>query len=90
MSTEPDLETLPDLELPEQLPDDAEVDLTELPVFDVCLRFNGRPWQSLKVSAPSPEDVAVIMDNFAARINAILVQRRYPPGMCTWTHNACF
>ncbi|MFI6389919.1 hypothetical protein ACIBHY_49075 [Nonomuraea sp. NPDC050547] len=86
--TEPDLETLPDLELPQQLPE-AGADVTELPVFDVCVRFNGRSWRSLKVAAPSPEDVAAIMDNFVANINAILVQRRYPPGMCTWTHNAC-
>ncbi|MFI6294779.1 hypothetical protein ACIBEJ_24535 [Nonomuraea sp. NPDC050790] len=89
MDNEPDLETLPDLALPDRLPEEAGVDVTELPVFDVCLRFNSRPWQSLRVSAPSPEDVAAIMDGFAARINAILVQRRYPPGMCTWTPNPC-
>ncbi|MEU7001486.1 hypothetical protein [Nonomuraea sp. NPDC046570] len=89
MDQEPDLETLPDVEIPGRLPEEGDVAVTQLPVWETCLLFRGRPWQTIPISAESPEDAALIMDAFVAKINAILVQRRYPPGTCTWTANAC-
>jgi hypothetical protein len=58
--------------------------------FPFCLLFAGRPWMTLTVAAPSPEDAASTMDQFVRQVlNPQLVRMRYPPNVCSWNAGAC-
>ncbi|GAA0916507.1 hypothetical protein [Nonomuraea longicatena] len=88
--SEPDLDTLPDVDVPDSLPEGGNLDTTvTLFTADVCLRFNGRSWKTLTVSAPGPDEIADLMNQYVLRLNAVLVSRGYPPGLATWGPGAC-
>ncbi len=44
-----------------------------------CLRYNGRPWQSTSVSAPSPEEAADAAAAIVAFLNSRAPQLGFPP-----------
>jgi len=57
--------------------------------FPFCLQFNGRPWQSIIVAAPSPELAALTVSQVVQLINEQLVRMGYPPNLCTAVSGSC-
>jgi hypothetical protein len=58
--------------------------------FDFCLRFNGQPWVTIPVGAPSPEAARLTMSQWVSQVaNPTLVRMGYPPNMCTFSPGSC-
>ncbi len=57
--------------------------------FPYCLQFNGQPWQSIVVAAPSPELAAVTVSQIVQLINDELVKMGYPPNLCSAVSGSC-
>lgn len=96
----PDLDNLPDLELP-SAEDFVATEGTADPIEDVdsgtltdlgwefCLLFNGRPWQTVAFRADTAAEAAGWMQAFTRWVNDQLTRLGYPPGICTWVSGAC-
>jgi hypothetical protein len=54
-----------------------------------CLQFNGRPWTTITVAAPSPELALLTVNQIVQRVNEVLVQAGYPPNLCTAALGSC-
>ena len=54
-----------------------------------CLQFNGRPWTTITVAAPSPELAMLTVNQIVQRINDLLVRAGYPPNLCTAILGSC-
>ncbi len=63
--------------------------LNEMVSFQFCLRFNGQPWQTIVVAAPSPELAALTVSQIVQLINDQLVRMGYPPNLCTASSGSC-
>jgi hypothetical protein len=97
---DPDLDALPDLELPsaedfmaqEGTADPIE-DVDTGPLTDLgwefCLLFNGRPWQTTRFRADTAAEAAGWMQAYTRWVNDQLARLGYPPGICTWVSGAC-
>jgi hypothetical protein len=96
----PDLDTLPELDLPSAedfMAQEGSADplqgfdsgtVTDLG-WQFCLLFNGRPWQTVSFKVDSAAEAAGWMDAFTRWVNAQLAQMGYPPGICTWVSGPC-
>jgi hypothetical protein len=82
---------LPSIDLPTQLPEDAASDESTVQNlrWDFCLRFQGRPWVTLPVFAPSVEEATEIMEAWLRKMNQTLVRMGFPAGSATGTAGAC-
>jgi hypothetical protein len=101
-SVTPDLDTLPDLELPsaddfiaqEGMADPLEgfdsgtVTVTDLG-WPFCLLFNGRQWQTVTWKVDTAAEAAGCMDAFTRWVNEQLVRMGYPARICTWVSGPC-
>jgi hypothetical protein len=47
--------------------------------FLFCFRFNGRPWTTMPVFAPSPSEAAISAANLVAKLNAVAPLKGFPP-----------
>jgi hypothetical protein len=95
MDSTPDLDTLPTgIDVASTLTADLsnqpqQTDAEQLLQFPFCLLFNGKPWQTIIVAAPSPDLAALTMEQYVALINKALVAAHYPPNMCTARSGEC-
>jgi hypothetical protein len=95
MDNTPDLDTLPTgFDVPSTLTADTSnqpqaTDAEQLLQFPFCLLFNGKPWTTIVVAAPSPDLAALTMEQYVQLINAALVNAHYPPNMCTARSGSC-
>jgi hypothetical protein len=95
MDNTPDLDTLPTgfdvlSTLTADLSNQVQpADTVQMIPFPFCLLFNGKPWQTIIVAAPSPELAALTMEQYVQLKNAELVNAHYPPNMCSARSGAC-
>jgi hypothetical protein len=82
---------LPSIDLPTQLPEDgASGDSTVQNLrWDFCLRFQGSPWVTLPVFAPSVPEATEIMEAWLRKFNQTMVRMGFPAGSATATAGAC-
>jgi hypothetical protein len=104
MSDDADVQTgsddLPDVELPSAEDVMAEVGSVEpldgadeLAVitdlgYEFCVRYNGRPWIPLHLTANSAGEAAAWAQTIVDRFNQALVAAGYQP-LATWTYGPC-
>jgi len=89
-----DLSVFPDFDLPSSLTADSStgnVDTGEVMLrFDFCVQFNGRPWGTVPVNAPSPELALLTMSQYMKHVLIpAMVSRGYPPSIFTFSAGAC-
>lgn len=88
-----DLSQPPDIEIPPVVyadGSDSQLDTSNLNAcWEFCIRFLGRPWGSIQGCGPSPEAVAMSLDQLVQRLNQTLQQMHYPPNCVSWTSGAC-
>lgn len=79
-----------DFSIASEVPADASgaVATDTLMVFQFCVLYAGKPWQTLPLAAPSPELAADTMNQIIMRVNARLVDMHYPPA-ASWRSGEC-
>ncbi|MFF7358810.1 hypothetical protein ACFZA1_40320 [Streptomyces filipinensis] len=63
------------LSLPNAVAVNADIQL--LP-FPFCFRYNGRPWQSVIVKAPGPDEAATTAEQIVGVLNLSATRRGFP------------
>ena len=90
---ETDPSNFPDIEIPKNLtapPDPGAQNLgVQNLVFPFCLTFNGQPWQTIPVAAPSVQAAALTVDQLVRTLNATAVRLGYPPNCISAASGAC-
>jgi hypothetical protein len=56
--------------------------------WEFCLRYNGRPWQTVYFTADSASEAAAWIVAYTRFVNETLVLQGYAP-LCTWVIGAC-
>ena len=56
--------------------------------FPFCFRYNGQPWATQIIYSPTPEGATLSAAQLAEQLNALLVQRNFPP-LCTVASGSC-
>ena len=83
----------PDIEIPPVVYADDSGDQLDTGAqnlcWDFCIRFLGRPWQTIQGCGPSPEAVAMSLDQLVQRLNQTLRRMGYPANSASWTSGAC-
>jgi hypothetical protein len=56
--------------------------------WEFCLRFDGRPWQTVAFQVDTAAEAAGWAQAYTQYLNRALIKAGYPPA-CTWTAGAC-
>ncbi|MCC8400457.1 hypothetical protein LJ655_00880 [Paraburkholderia sp. MMS20-SJTN17] len=82
------METLEGIDIDSAVAQAQSGDLSDMPVWDVCLTYKGASYKTLQLAAPSPEDAATTMGQIVALLNQQAQAKGYEPAF-GWAIGVC-